>query len=385
MGEDGRSSGEEPHERTPLAQTSLARTPLYEAHVAAGARIVPFAGYQMPLQYEGIVTEHLATRASAGLFDVSHMGQLRLTGDAAAFLERLTPSDIRGLRDRRARYSVLTNEAGGVVDDVIITRLGDDFAMVVNGARREAVAAHLSQHADTAVEVIERDRALLALQGPQAEAVLSEATGLPLADLAYMEALEGEARGASVLVTRCGYTGEDGFEVSIANEAARDLWDALIADERVRPVGLGARDTLRLEAGLCLYGQDLSEEISPVEAGLAFVIGKSRTSEGGFLGAERILRERDEGPARTRVGLTVEGRVPVRAGAPLRAREEDVGIVTSGGVSPSTGGNIAIGLVRTEQATPGGELEATVRGRAVPVRVAPLPFVPARTKRRATR
>ncbi|MEM7695938.1 MAG: glycine cleavage system aminomethyltransferase GcvT [Pseudomonadota bacterium] len=361
---------------------TLKRTPLHAAHKGSGARLVPFAGYEMPLQFSGIIAEHTATRQSAGLFDVSHMGQIDVTGaGAAAWLERLTPSDIVGLAPGRARYTVLTTPSGGVVDDLIVTRLPHGFRLVVNGARRAAVAAHVAANPGEDVALNWLDRALLALQGPAAEMVLSSHVSGDLSGLAYMAALETEAFGAAALVSRLGYTGEDGFEVSLPTEAAEGAWMALAADPRVTPVGLGARDTLRLEAGLCLYGQDLLEDISPVEAGLRFVIQKRRRESGGFLGADTILAELADGPARTRVGLSVEGRVPVRAGAPLFEGGRSVGTVTSGGVSPTLGRPIAFGLV---VAGAGAALEAEVRGKRVPVTVTPLPFVPPNTKRKTT-
>ncbi len=370
------------------AAAPLKLTPLNAAHRAAGARMVPFAGYEMPLQYAGIIAEHQATRERAGLFDVSHMGQIRVTerrpGAAAAWLERLVPSDIAGLADGQARYTVLPTADGGVVDDLIVTRVGDHFRLVVNGARRDAVAAHFADHADGDVEWAFLDRALLALQGPAAEAVLSPHVSASLVELPFMYAVECEAFGVPALVSRTGYTGEDGFEVSLPNDAAEPAWTALLSDERVSPVGLGARDTLRLEAGLCLYGQDLTTEISPIEAGLAWVVQKRRRETGGFVGAERILREIADGPARRRVGLAVDGRVPVRAGAPVMAGGREVGIVTSGGVGPTVGAPIAFGLVDAAHAALGTPLEAVVRGKPVPVTVAKLPFIPARTKRKTS-
>ncbi|MEM8664606.1 MAG: glycine cleavage system aminomethyltransferase GcvT [Pseudomonadota bacterium] len=358
------------------------RTPLFAAHEAAGARLVPFAGYALPIQYGGIIAEHTATRESAGLFDVSHMGQLLVSGPGAgAWLERLTPSSIGTLGEGRARYSVLTNDAGGVVDDLIITRFGDTFRLVVNGARRAAVAAHFAAHADPAVTVAPLDRALIALQGPRAEAILAPHVAADIAALPFMAGCLTEAFGADAMVSRVGYTGEDGFEISLPPAAAMDAWARLTDDARVTPVGLGARDTLRLEAGLCLYGQDLDETMSPVEAGISFVIGKARRSAGGFLGEKRILRELAEGPARQRVGLTVTGRVPVRAGAEITADDAPAGTVTSGGVGPTVGTPIAMGFVPTRLATPGTPLTATVRGRPIALTVTALPFVPARTKR----
>lgn len=363
----------------------LKKTPLYDSHVAAGARMVPFAGYQMPLQYKGIIAEHQATRESAGLFDVSHMGQIDVVGEgAAAWLERLTPSDIKGLAVGGARYSVLPNEAGGLVDDLIITRLSDRYRLVVNGARRDAVRHHFATHGKDDATFSFLDLALIALQGPKAEAVLQPHVEADLGAMGFMSAVETTAFGVPALVSRSGYTGEDGFEVSLPTAAAAGAYETLLADERVSPVGLGARDTLRLEAGLSLYGQDLDEEISPVEAGLLFVIQKRRREEGGFIGADRILKDIKDGPAKKRVGLAVEGRVPVRAGAVLTHEGRTVGTVTSGGVGPTVGAPIAMGLVDADVAGNGTALEADVRGRKVALRVAPLPFVPARTKRKGS-
>jgi len=370
------------------ATAALKRTPLYEAHRAAGARMVPFAGYEMPLQYAGIVAEHKATREGAGLFDVSHMGQFLVTesvpGAAARWLERLTPADLAGLAEGAARYTVLTNETGGVVDDLIVTRLGEGFRLVVNGARKELVAEHFARHADEAVAVTFLDRALIALQGPAAEAVLQPDVETDLAGLGFMRAALTTAFDADAMVSRCGYTGEDGFEISLPADAAPGAWERLAADERVSPVGLGARDTLRLEAGLCLYGQDLTEEISPVEASIGWTIAKRRREEGGFLGEERILEELARGAARKRVGLSVEGRVPARAGAMLEAGGDPVGHVTSGGVGPTVGAPIAMGLVAAGHADPGTKLAAIVRGKPVNVTVAKLPFVPSRTRKKGS-
>jgi len=369
----------------PGSGETLRRTPLHGRHQALGARLVPFAGYEMPLQFEGIIAEHRATRACAGLFDVSHMGQVAVSGNragAARWLERLTPADIAGLADGASRYTVFTNETGGIVDDLIVTRMGEGFRLVVNGARRQAVADHFARHPAADVSVHFLDRALIALQGPRAQEVLDPHVATDLSALGFMQAVETTAFGAEATVSRSGYTGEDGFELSLPNDVAPNAWDTLVADERVHPVGLGARDTLRLEAGLCLYGQDLTEEISPVEASLAWVIPKRRREEGGFLGQDRILSELRDGPARRRVGLTVGGRVPARAGAQLEADGQRVGEVTSGGVGPTVGCPIAMGLVESAHAEAGTELAAIVRGKAVTVTVTKLPFLPSRTKRR---
>ncbi len=269
-----------------------------------------------------------------------------------------------------------------MVDDLIITRLGDGFRLVVNGARRDAVAAHIEEHAEDGVAVDFLDRALIALQGPKAEEVLAPHVLADLSALTFMTAVPTEAFGVAALISRCGYTGEDGFEISLPPEAAASAWETLAADPRVTEVGLGARDTLRLEAGLCLYGQDLAEDITPVEADIVFAIGKRRREEGGFIGAETILAELADGPARKRVGLTVEGRVPVRAHAVLYQGDHTVGEVTSGGVGPTVGAPIAVGLVMSGVAEIGTKLEADVRGKRVGVTVAPLPFVRPNVKRK---
>ncbi|MEM8664972.1 MAG: glycine cleavage system aminomethyltransferase GcvT [Pseudomonadota bacterium] len=303
---------------TPGSGTPLKTTALHGVHTEQGARLVPFAGYEMPLQYEGIVAEHKATRASAGLFDVSHMGQIDVTGEGAAdWLERLTPADVQGLSVGGARYTAFTLPSGGLVDDLIITRLPDRFRLVVNGARREAVAAHLAAHPAGDTEATFLNRALIAIQGPAAEAALQPHVAADLSTLIFMRAVETDAFGAPALVSRSGYTGEDGFELSLTEQVAPKAWKTLTADERVSPVGLGARDTLRLEAGLPLYGQDLDETINPIEAGLGFIVSKRRRADGGFLGDDVILAALNSGPARRRVGLKGLSRVPVRAGAPL--------------------------------------------------------------------
>ncbi len=366
----------------------LARTPLHALHVERGARMVPFAGWEMPVHFEdGVLAEHLWTRASAGLFDVSHMGQILVEGPGAAdALERLVPADLRGLPVDRMRYTQLLAEDGGVLDDLMVTRLAapgawDRFALVVNASRREADIRWMAPRLLGGGLHVLDDRALLALQGPLAEPAL-EALAPGVANLPFMGAGDVSWRGVPMLVTRSGYTGEDGFEVSVPASAVTDFARALLADPRVKPVGLGARDSLRLEAGLCLYGHDIDETTSPVEAGLGWSIGKRRRLEGGFPGAARVQREFTQGPSRRRIGLALEGRQPAREGAEIvDAQGAVVGAVTSGGFAPSLGRAIAMGYVDAAHAREGASLAALVRGKTLPARVAPLPFHPHRYRR----
>jgi aminomethyltransferase len=357
----------------------LKRTPLYPLHQSLGARMVPFAGYEMPVQYpSGILAEHLHTRAKAGLFDVSHMGQLRLAGsDPAAAFEALVPGDIRALAPRHMRYTLLLNDSGGILDDLMTTRRGDGLFVVVNAARREADLAHLREHlgSGATVEPLD-DRALLALQGPAAAIVLSRLAG-EIAQMPFMTAAEVALDGRQCLVTRSGYTGEDGFEISLPASDAPALAERLLAEPEVMPVGLGARDSLRLEAGLCLYGHDIDETATPVEAALAWTIGKRRREEGGFPGAATILRQLADGPSRRRVGIRPDGRAPARDGTPIvDLAGNSIGQVTSGGFGPSVGGPIAMGYVDAAHAADGTILSLLVRGSPRPARIAPLPFVP---------
>jgi aminomethyltransferase len=354
--------------------------------------MVPFAGYDMPVQYpSGILAEHAQTRRSAGLFDVSHMGQAVLRADSheavAAALETLVPADIRSLAPGRQRYTQFLNAEGGILDDLMVTRPedpGEDgrLILVVNAARKDADFAHLRERLAGRAELsVAADRALLALQGPEASAVLA-AHSPAAAALPFMGAGRTTFGGIDVLVSRSGYTGEDGFEISVPNEHAAELWSRLLDDPRVGPVGLGARDSLRLEAGLCLYGHDIDETTTPIEAGLAWSIQKRRRSEGGFPGAERIQRELAEGPRRRRVGLLPEGRAPVREGAAIKAADgRPVGRVTSGGFGPTAGRPVAMGLVEASHAAPGTTLLFDLRGKDVGGAVAALPFVPHRYHR----
>ncbi len=368
-----------------MTEHSLNHTPLHALHLELGAKMVPFAGYAMPVQYPmGVMGEHLHTRAHAGLFDVSHMGQVILRGDgAAAALERLVPVDVQGLAEGRQRYAMFTDEGGGILDDLMVANRGDHLFAVVNAACKEADIAHMRAHLEgVAVETV-TDRALIALQGPQAEAAL--ATLVPgVAGMRFMDVATHDWEGAELWVSRSGYTGEDGFEISVPEDRAEAFAHALLAREEVAPIGLGARDSLRLEAGLCLYGNDITPDTTPVEAALAWAIQKVRrrggAREGGFPGAEVILRQLDEGAPRRRVGLRPEGRAPMRAGTVLFADEnatEPLGSVTSGAYGPSIEAPMSMGYLPTAQATPGTRVFGEVRGKRHPARVVDLPFRPA--------
>lgn len=378
-----------------MSTESLLHTPLFSLHTALGARMVPFAGYAMPLQYaEGIMAEHRHTRTQAGLFDVSHMGQVRLRArsgavrDAALALEQLVPADIAGLASGRQRYTQFTNEQGGILDDLMVTRLGDDLLVVINAACKAADIAHMRAHlSDTCTLDVLEDRALLALQGPLAGQVLA-ALAPAVADMLFMDVRALDIAGAACVVSRSGYTGEDGFEISVPAAQAEALARTLLAQPGVAPIGLGARDSLRLEAGLCLYGADIDETTTPVEAALEWSIQKSRRAggarAGGFPGAEIILAQLSEGTARRRVGLLPEGRAPVRGGAGLFADAtlaSPVGKVTSGGFGPTVDAPVAMGYVSTSLAQPGQAVAAELRGRAVACTVQALPFVPAGFRR----
>ena len=359
----------------------LERTALHALHCELGAKMVPFAGYEMPVHYAaGILAEHLHTRSQAGLFDVSHMGQLRLGGPAAASaLEALVPGDLEALAPLRMRYTLLLNEAGGILDDLIVTRFEDRLFLVVNAAPKEADLAHLREHLPPAVTVEPlSDRALLALQGPSASAVLSRFFE-GIARLGFMNAAEVELEGRQCLVTRSGYTGEDGFEISLPAGVAERFARRLLAEPEVLPIGLGARDSLRLEAGLCLYGHDIDETTTAIEADLAWTIGRRRRAEGGFPGAAIVLRQLSEGPARKRVGLRPEGRAPAREETAIVApRGNSIGRVTSGGFGPSVGAPVAMGYVDRAHVAAGTAVELIVRGVPRPARVVRLPFIPPR-------
>jgi aminomethyltransferase len=379
----------------PAASPQSKRTPLHQLHVELGARFVPFAGYEMPINFPGgILKEHLHTRAAAGLFDVSHMGQLALypraqgACNAARALESLMPVDVLGLGEGRQRYALFTNSAGGILDDVMIANRGDHLALVVNASRKDADEAHLrtsiSEHCS-----IKRldDRALLALQGPLAQSAL-ERFSPAVASMRFMDVRTLAILGVDCVVSRSGYTGEDGFEISIPAAQAQLLARKLLEDPNVAPVGLGARDSLRLEAGLCLYGCDLDAGITPVEAGLEWAMQKSRRKggarEGGFPGADAILAQLASGSARRRVGLRSQERTPVRGGSSLyvdAGAQTPLGQVTSGGFGPTVNAPVAMGYVASTAAKPGTVLFAEVRGKRVPVEVSELPFVKLHYKR----
>ena len=364
------------------------KTPLYDLHVARGGRMVPFAGYSMPVQYpEGIIAEHQHTRGAAGLFDVSHMGQAILRGnDVLQAFERLVPGDIAGLGVGQMRYTLLLNESGGIRDDLMATRIQEDgvdaLFLVVNAACKDDDFAHISIALEGATELeILEDRALLALQGPRAEAVLS---GLApeCGDLLFLQGAMMDIDGIDAYVTRSGYTGEDGFEISIRDSAAMALAECLLSSDEVVPVGLGARDSLRLEAGLCLYGHDIDDATTPVEAGLTWTVGKRRREDAGFPGADTILAQISGGVSRKRVGLLPEGRAPVREGAVVRDMSgNEIGSVTSGGFAPTLEKPIAMGYVAAAHAGPGMAVEIELRNRTIAAEVAAMPFVAPNYKR----
>ena len=370
-------------------QNTLKKTPLHGLHVSLGGKMVPFAGYDMPVQYPaGVLKEHLHTRSKAGLFDVSHMGQLALrpksgkVEDAARALERLVPQDIVAIAPGRQRYAQFTNADGGILDDLMVANFGDHLFLVVNAACKDADEAHLRANLshDCVIEPL-ADRALIALQGPKAEAALAklcaEAPGMK-----FMDAGPRKVAGLDCFVSRSGYTGEDGFEISVPAADAERLAKTLLENPDVLPIGLGARDSLRLEAGLCLYGHDIDTATTPVEAALEWSVQKSRRSggarAGGFPGAEKILTHFDNGASRRRVGLLALGRAPVREDALLFANDaggEPIGQVTSGGFGPSLNAPVAMGYVPVSLAALGTKLFAEVRGQRLPLQVAAMPFV----------
>jgi aminomethyltransferase len=374
-------------------EADLDRTPLYALHVALGAKMVPFAGYEMPLNYPtGILKEHLHERAKAGLFDVSHMGQAVLIGPdhktTAAALETLVPGNIAGLGRGRMRYTLLLNEDGGIVDDIMVTRSSSPeedgrLFLVVNAARKAIDYAYIQAQLPDGVKLqAVTDRALFALHGPEAAAVLVR--HCPKAEsLWFLDVTRAEFDGIECSVSRSGYTGDDGFEISAATDKVEEVVRALLQHAEVLPIGLGARDTLRLEAGLPLYGHDINETTSPVEADLVWAIPERRRAEANFPGARRILDELAHGPRRKRVGLRLDGRTIARDGTRVLARNgQEIGVVTSGGFGPTVGGPIAMAYVATEFANVGGSVELVVRGNNIPARVVALPFVAHRFRRR---
>ena len=378
------------HDKSPLR-----RTPLHALHVARGGKMVPFAGYEMPVQFAtGVLREHLHTRGAAGLFDVSHMGQLALrpksgkVEDAARALERLVPQDIVAIAPGRQRYAQFTNADGGILDDLMVANFGDHLFLVVNAACKAEDEAHLRAHlSDDCVIDSLADRALVALQGPKAESALAKFCAEAPA-MKFMDAGPHKVAGLDCFVSRSGYTGEDGFEISVPAADAERLAKTLLENPDVLPIGLGARDSLRLEAGLCLYGHDIDTATTPVEAALEWSVQKSRRSggarAGGFPGAEKILAHFDQGAGRRRVGLRAEGRAPVREGALLFADATSaapIGTVTSGGFGPSLNAPVAMGYLPTALSANGTKIFAEVRGQRLPLQVAATPFVPNTYKR----
>jgi aminomethyltransferase len=373
---------------------ALKKTPLHDLHLSLGARMVPFAGYDMPVQYPaGVMKEHLQTRAAAGLFDVSHMGQVIIKAksgryeDAALALESLVPVDILGLAEGRQRYGFFTDDNGAILDDLMITHLDDHLFVVVNAACKDADVAHLQKHLSDTCDITVLDRALIALQGPRSVDVLAELWA-DVAAMKFMDVRHCRLHDVSCLVSRSGYSGEDGYEISVPSDMAEDIAKRLLEHPDVEPIGLGARDSLRLEAGLCLYGNDIDTTTSPVEAALVWAIQKARKTggarAGGFPGATRILSELDNGATRRRVGLKPDGKAPVRGHAKLYADAEgktEIGEVTSGGFGPSVEGPVAMGYVPVVSAAVGTVVYAEVRGKYLAVTVAALPFVTPTYKR----
>jgi len=368
---------------------SLQRTPLHALNLELGAKMVPFAGYEMPLQYAaGLMAEHLHTRSKAGLFDVSHMGQIRIAArsgdvrDAALALESLIPADYAGLAKGRQRYGFLTNDTAGILDDLMVANMGDDLFVVVNASCKEQDAGLIEAAlSDRCVVTRQFDRALMALQGPQAQEAIAPLCPAAV-DMRFMDVIETELAGVPVTLSRSGDTGEDGYEIGCAAADAETVARALLAQPQVLPIGLGARDSLRLEAGLCLYGNDIDTTTTPIEASLAWAIQKARreggSREGGYPGAEIVLRQAREGVSRKRVGLMAEGRAPVRAGAKLFADadgQKEIGVVTSGAFGPTVQAPVAMGYVATDYAGNDTALFAELRGKFVPVHIRAMPFV----------
>ena len=368
--------------------TGPKKTPLHDLHVELGGKVVDFAGWALPVQYPaGIMAEHRQCREAAALFDVSHMGQVLVHGDgdggdgAAEAFERLVPGNVTGLAEGRARYTVFTNDAGGVLDDLIVARVAGGLYVVVNAGCRDADIAHMRAALEPAHRVEELDRGLIALQGPKAVEVIAR-LGPPATGLGFMQSVEMEVAGIPCRVGRQGYTGEDGFEISVAADRVEALARLLLAEPEVAPAGLGARDSLRLEAGLCLYGHELSPEITPAEAQLNWTIPKRRREGGGFPGADVIVAQLREGPARKLVGIRPEGRAPAREGTEIQdGSGRAIGVITSGGFGPTVGGPVALGYVAAGHAAPDTPVQLLVRGKPLPARVSTLPFVPHQYKR----
>jgi aminomethyltransferase len=368
-----------------MSDQPLKTTPLNAAHRAAGARMVGFSGYDMPVQYEGVLAEHRWTREHAGLFDVSHMGQARITGqDAVEQFERFVPGDYQTLKGGRQKYSLLLNAEGGIMDDLMAGRPDHDgLYVVVNAGNKDADFEFLKNNLHGRASLMRLDnRALLAIQGPEAAEVMAAHEPV-LAEMGFMDCARLMLFGVDCFVSRSGYTGEDGYEISVPNEDAERVWNTLLVDARVKPIGLGARDSLRLEAGLPLHGHDIDGDTSPVEGALTFALSKSRKERADFNGAERILRELADGPARVRVGLHVKEGAPAREGAEIAdAQGQVIGAVTSGGPSPTLGRNIAMGYVPPAHAALGTALQVIVRGKAAAAEVVAMPFVAQRYYRK---
>ncbi len=359
--------------------TDSRKTPLYDLHIALGAKMVDFAGWSMPVNYPaGLMAEHAQCREKAALFDVSHMGQVELRGsDVAAKFETLVPAAVTTLGEGKARYTFFTNADGGILDDLIVTNAGDHLFVVVNASMRDQDLAILR---GLDIEVRELDRALIAIQGPAADEVLAQHVPI-VTNLTFMQSMEAELLGADVRISRLGYTGEDGFEISLPTNRAVEITEALLQHDDLEPAGLGARDSLRLEAGLCLYGNDIDPTTSPIEAQLGWAIQKRRREEGGFPGADRILRELADGPTRKLVGIRPDGRAPARRDVEIAKDGAIIGTITSGGFGPTVEGPVSMGYVRADLATPGTTLDLMIRGKAQPATVIDLPFVPHNYKR----
>jgi aminomethyltransferase len=365
----------------------LHKLKLHDLHASLGGKMVPFAGYEMPVQYSGgVMQEHLHTRAAAGLFDVSHMGQVQLRPKVsmehlALAIEALMPVDVLSLAPGRQRYGMFTNDSGGILDDLMLANRGDHFLVVVNAACKASDLAHMQKHLKIAADVVPvTDRALIALQGPLAETALVQI----VPQVAQMRFMDSAVFG-DFWISRSGYTGEDGFEISLPNDAVEAFVSGLLRMPQVMPIGLGARDSLRLEAGLCLYGHDIDQASSPVEAGLSWAIQKSRRlggdRAGGFPGAARILDELSHGTKRLRVGIRPDGRAPMRESVPLFSGTNAIGVITSGGFGPSIGAPIAMGYVAREHAQIGAIIQGDLRGKMLPARIVSLPFQPTTFKR----